>query len=107
MTHEEFVSAYREGRIQVQVERSAAARFVSARMLLPFVLLPLLGVAVALALTGYLIVGTAVFLAALALRFLVRATSQGYVLSRSLQDAAFYADMVGNHVLVIQSRDSS
>jgi hypothetical protein len=107
MTHEEFVGAYREGRIQVQVNRSAAARLVSARMLLPFILLPLLGVAVALALTGYLIVGVGLFLAALALRFLVRASSQGYVLSRALQDAAFYAEMVGNRVLLIQSRDSS
>lgn len=102
MTHEEFVAAHREGRIRVDVDRAAAARLVSGRLLLPFVLLPVLGLGVALALTGRLFTGAAVFIAALALRFLVRASSRGFVLNRSLQDAGFYEEMKEKRILRVE-----
>jgi hypothetical protein len=101
MTHEEFVRGYRDGSIQVQVDRAAAARLVSARMLLPFALLPVLGLGVALALLGYLFSGIAIFLGGLALRFVVRATSQGYVLSRSLQDREFFQEALKGGLMKI------
>ena len=103
MTHAQFVAAHRQGR--VHVERAAAARFMSQRMLLPFFLLPVLGLAVALALTGYLYTGVILFIACIAFRFLVRASGGGFVLARSLEDPAFYekARAAG----LIQSLDSS
>ena len=52
MTHAEFVAAWREGRLRVEVDRKAAAHTVSARLMLRFVLLPVMGVGVALALVG-------------------------------------------------------
>jgi predicted membrane-bound spermidine synthase len=104
MTHEEFVRTYREGRLRVSVDRTAAARLVSARLLLPFVLLPVLGLAVALALTGYLAAGILVFMAVLGVRFLVRTTSQGFVLSRALQDRAFYDEMIAKGILSIDTK---
>ena len=102
MTHEEFIAAYRSGTIRVRVDRGRAAKLVSARLLLPFVLLPLLGLAVALALTGHAIAGIGVFLATLALRYFIRASSQGFVLSRALQDAGFYQAVLSAGVLVIE-----
>lgn len=104
MTHEEFVAAYREGRARVDVDRSAAARLMSDRLLLPFVLLPVLGLGVALALTGGLFAGAAVFIAGLALRFAVRASSQGFVLKRSLQDAGFYEEMKEKRILLVEPK---
>lgn len=101
MTHEEFVRAYGEGRVQVSVDRAASARLVSARLLLPLVLLPVLGLGVGLALAGYLAVGIAVFVAALGLRFLVRATSQGFVVSRALRDRAFYEEVTAKGILSV------
>lgn len=101
MSHEDFVRAYREGRLQVRVDRTAAARVMSERLLLPLVLLPLLGLGVALALVGYVLTGIAVFLAALGLRVLVRGSSQGFVLNRSLQDPAFYEEMVRRGILIL------
>jgi hypothetical protein len=102
MTHAEFVAGFRAGAIQVSVDRTAAARLVSARLMLPFVLLPFLGLGVALALVGYLAGGIAVFLGALAVRHLVRASSQGFVLSRALQDPAFYEQMRSMGVLLVK-----
>ena len=88
--HAEFVAAYRAGRAKVAIDRAGAARFVSARMLLPFVLLPLLGAAVALALLGHFVIGALLFVVTLVLRQAVRASGQGFVLSRALADAEFY-----------------
>ncbi|MGQ0544363.1 MAG: hypothetical protein ACT4P3_03400 [Betaproteobacteria bacterium] len=90
MTHAEFVAAYASGTIRVQVDRQRAAKLVSARLMLPLVLLPFLGLAVALALTGYLFWGIGLFVLVIALRAVVRASSEGFVLSRALQDPAFY-----------------
>ena len=104
MTHEEFVRTYRAGRVRVSVDRAAAGRLVSARLLLPLVLLPVLGLAVALALAGYLALGIGLFIAALGVRFLVGTTSQGFVLSRALQDAAFYEEVIAKGILSVDAK---
>ena len=102
MTHAEFVAAYREGRLRVKIDREAAARFVSGRAMLPLVLLPVLGLGVALAIVGYLIVGVSVFVAALVLRFLVKRSSDGFLLWRALRDAEFYRQVLAARVLTIE-----
>jgi hypothetical protein len=101
MTHEEFVTAYQAGRIRVSIDRDAAVRFVSGRAMLPLVMLPVLGLGVALALVGYVISGVAVFLAALLVRYLVRRSSDGFLLWRALQDAEFYRQVVAARVLIL------
>lgn len=102
MTHQEFVAAYQAGRIRVSIDRDAAVRFVSGRAMLPLVMLPVLGLGVALALVGYLITGVTVFLAALVLRYLLRRSSHGFLLWRALQDAEFYRQVVAAEVLRIE-----
>lgn len=92
MAHEAFVAAYRSGDVVLQVDRKAAARFVSGRMLLPFILLPVFGLAVGLALAGWFIAGVALFLAGFLFRWFVRSSSHGFVLTQSLYSAAFYRD---------------
>lgn len=101
MSHEEFVAAYASGRLRVRVDRARAAKLVSARLMLPFVLLPLLGLAVALALTGRLFAGIALFLFVLAFRYAVRASSQGFVLSRALRNPAFYQEALAAGILQV------
>ena len=102
MTHQEFVDAYEAGRIRVAIDRDAAARFVAGRAVLPLVMLPVLGLGVALAIVGYLVAGTIIFLAALLLRFLVRRSSNGFLLWRALRDAEFYRQAVAAQVLRIE-----
>ena len=100
--HDEFVAAWRAGRLQVHVDRGRAAHFISARLLLPLVLLPLLGVAVALALLGFLIAGIGLFAAAFALRFAVRAASRGFVLRRALEEPGFYREALDAEVIKVE-----
>ena len=102
MTHAEFVAAYRERRLVARVDRAAARRFVSARVLLPIVLLPVLGLSVAIALLGHYIAGGALFVAALAARYLVRATAEGFVLQRGLHDERLYRDALQAGVLRVE-----
>ena len=102
MKHAEFVAAYRDGRLRAQVDRDAAARMVSAQLMLPLVLLPLFGIAVALALVGRWVLGALVFVAALALRYAVRRTAPGFVLQRALEDERFYADALAAGLLTIR-----
>ena len=104
MTHEEFVAGYHQGRLRVRIDREAAARFVSGRAMLPLVMLPILGLGVALALVGYVIAGVGVFIAALVLRFLVKRSSDGFLLWRALRDAEFYKQVLAAQVLKIEPR---
>ena len=106
MTHPEFVAAYQAGRIRVKIDRAAAARFVAGRAMLPLVLLPVLGLGVALAIVGYFVTGTAIFLAALLLRFLVKRSSEGFLLWRALRDAEFYRQVRAAQVLTIEDCSS-
>ena len=90
MSHEDFIAAYRAGKLSVHVDPKAAAQLVTRQMMLPLFLLPIMGLGVALALTGYLVIGVVAFIAALAFRYAVRRSSSGYVLTRSLEDAVFF-----------------
>ena len=102
MTHQEFVAAYASGAIRVRVDRARAAQHVSRRLMLPLVLLPFLGIAVALALTGRFVLGVGVFLFAVVFRWVVRSGSQGFVLWRAMQDAAFYEEARASGLLSIE-----
>jgi hypothetical protein len=99
MTHEEFVSAYRAGRVRPVVDAKAAGRLVAARMLLPWLLLPVFGIAVALALSGHFIAGALLLAGGVLLRWLVLASGPGFVLRRALVDAAFFEEVCRAGVL--------
>ncbi len=105
LEHPQFVAAFREGRIRVEVDRQGAVRLMSARLLLPLVLLPLLGLGVGLALAGYLVAGIGIFVAALALRFLIRRSSPGLVLSGVLRDERFYRQAREAGLLRVRTTD--
>jgi hypothetical protein len=102
MTHPEFVAAYRSGAIRMNVDRTAAARYVSTRLLLPFVMLPVLGLGVALALTGWVWTGLAIIGAASVARVIIRRSAAHFVLTQALHDPKFYEDVAASGVLEIQ-----
>lgn len=107
ITHEAFVAGYRSGDVVLHVDRKAAARFVSGRMLLPFILLPLFGLAVGVALAGMFIAGVALFLFGFLFRWFVRSSSHGFVLTQSLYSAAFYRDALAAGVIRLERRPNS
>jgi hypothetical protein len=101
MTHDEFVRRYAEGSIRVDVDRKAAARFMSARLLLPFVMLPMLGIGTALALTGWLWTGLAIIGVATLAPMLIKRSAPHFVMTQALQDEKLFGDAVTAGVLRI------
>ena len=89
MTHAEFVAAYQRGEIRVEIDPRGAARFVSARLLLPFVALPVLGMGVALALIGWIYTGLSIIAIGFVAPRLIKRGAPSFILPHALQDAAF------------------
>ncbi|HUP95205.1 MAG TPA: hypothetical protein VM164_09855 [Burkholderiales bacterium] len=103
MTHEEFVAAYRAGSIRIAIDSAAAARYLSARLILPFVVLPVLGAGTALALSGWLWTGFAVIGIGTLAPVLIKRSAPHFVITHALQDEKFYGDVVGAKVLQIET----
>lgn len=99
MTHAEFVAAYARSEIKVQVDPQGAARFLSARLWLPFVMMPVLGTGVALALVGWIWTGLAVIAAAIIASRLIKRSAPHFILTHALQDERIYTDVTQMNVL--------
>ena len=101
LTHAEFLRAYAAGKIKVDVEPVAAARYLSARLLLPFVMLPVLGGGVALALTGWIWTGLAVIAIGVVAPRLIKRSAPHFALTQALQDERIYHELIQSSVLRI------
>lgn len=99
MTHGEFVAAYVRGKLKVEIEPRSAARHLSARLLLPFVMMPVLGIGVALALVGWIFSGLAVIALGIIVPQLIKRSAPHFLLTQALQDAAVYEDLARSGVL--------
>lgn len=90
MTHEEFIRAYTRGEIKIEVDPAGAARFLSARLLLPWVAMPVAGIGVALALTGWIYTGVAVIALAYLVPRLIKRSAPHFVFQQALTDSKVY-----------------
>ena len=92
MTHGEFVAAYARGEIRVEIDPKAAARHLSARLLLPFVMMPVVGIGIALALIGWFFLGSAIIAAGIIVPQLIKRSAPHFLLTQALEDAAVYEE---------------
>jgi len=99
MTHEEFVTAYSAGELKPVIDAPAAARYVSARLLLPFVMMPVIGIGIALALTGWLVTGFVVIGLGMVVPRLIKRSAPNFVLMQSLQDEKIFNEVVTAGIL--------
>lgn len=107
MSHAEFVSAYRRGTIRVHVDKTAAARFMSARLLLPLVMLPVLGLGTALALAYSAWVGLTIIAFGTLAPILIKRSAPHFVLTQALEDPAFFEDVAKSGLLeIIEAGDA-
>lgn len=101
MTYAEFTAAYARGEIKVEVDPRGAARFVSARLLLPFVQMPVLGVGAALALVGWVFTGLGIIALGIVVPRLIKRSAPHFILTHALQDPAVYEEVTKSGVLRI------
>jgi hypothetical protein len=106
LTHAQFVAAYRSGVLRVDIDRAQAARFVSARLLLPLVKLPVLGIGVALALVGWVWSGLIVIAVGIIAPMLIKRSAPRFVMTQSLEDARFYEDATASGLLRFERQDT-
>ena len=101
MTHAEFRDAVDHGRIKVEVDPIAAEKYLSARLLLPIVILPVLGVGVALALSGWIWTGLAVIAIGIVAPRLIKRSAPGFVLTQALENERAYKEATRTKLLRI------
>ena len=99
MTHAEFISAYTRGEIKVELDPAGSASFLSARLLLPLFMMPVLGIGVALALIGWIFTGLLVIAAGIIVPRLIKRSAPHFVMTQALQDAAVYDEAVRAGIL--------
>lgn len=99
MTHAEFVSAHRNGALHVRIDPQLASRYVSGRLVLSFVMLPVLGAGVALALIGWIWTGLAVIALGIVLPRLIKRSAPHFLLTQALQDENLYRELIAAGVL--------
>lgn len=97
--HAEFLTAYRNGSLIVNFDPKAAAAFLSARLLLPLFMLPLLGIGVALALTGWIWSGLAVIALGIVVPRLIKRGAPHFLMQQILHDAALYDELLRGGVM--------
>jgi hypothetical protein len=103
MTHAQFVAAFQRGEIKVEFDPRGAARFLSARLLLPFVMMPILGIGVAIALVGWFFTGLAIILLGIVVPQLIKRSAPHFLLQQALHDPAVFEDLTAANVLRVTS----
>jgi hypothetical protein len=96
MTHGKFVSAYARG--EIRVERSQRARTCGA-LLLPFVMMPVVGLGIALALIGWFFLGLAVIALGIIVPQLIKRSAPHFLLTQVLEDGAVYEEVTRSGLL--------
>ncbi len=99
--HNEFVAAYRQGRATVTFDAAGAARLLSARLMLPLMMLPVLGAGVALALIGWLWTGLLVIALGIVVPRLIKRSAPHFLLTQVLEDAALYDEVRASGIMRI------
>jgi hypothetical protein len=99
VTHAEFTAAYARGEVRVQIDPQAAGRFLSARLLLPFVTMPVIGAGVAVALIGWIFTGLALIAVGFVAPRLIKRSAPLFLLRNALEDARLYEELTRSEVL--------
>ena len=99
MTHTEFVAGCRAGTVTPNINAAAAARYINARLLLPLVRLPVLGIGVGLALLGWIASGLVIIAVGALLPRLVARTAPQLVLDEALASESHFHEFVDSGLL--------
>jgi len=105
LPHHEFVTAIHGGAITVRFDPKGSARFLSAQLLLPLVMMPVLGVGVALALTGWIWTGLLIIAAGVIVPRLIKRNAPRFLIQLALDDEKVYRNLLRAQVMQIVTRE--
>lgn len=104
MTHRDFVAAFHDDKITVNFEPRAAARFLSARLMLPLFMMPVLGIGVALALTGWIWTGLLVIALGIIVPRLIKRGAPRFLMHQMMDDESLYRDVLHAGIMQVVRR---
>ncbi len=107
LTHHEFVAAYRDGTVTVHFDPQSAARFLSARLLLPLFMLPVLGIGVALALTGWIWSGLLVIALGIIVPRLIKRGAPRFLMHQMMEDEDLYREVLHAGIMRVVRRENT
>jgi hypothetical protein len=102
IAHEEFRAGLPAGRFRVVVDPKLARRYVAQRLLLLVVVMPVIGVGIALVLTGRTWPGALLVAAGVLLHRVVRWQAPKILLHMALRDAAVYEFATHNGLMEVR-----
>lgn len=105
MTHQEFVEAYRQGQLQVQIDPALAGKYISHKLLLPVVITPIIGLGCAMVLWKFYWIGAGLVLLGFILHRFIKASATNFVLTRALQDERTYSEVTGFNIMTLRSKE--
>ncbi len=105
LAHHEFVAAYCDGTITVNFDAPGAARFLSARLLLPLFILPVLGIGVGLALTGRIWIGLTVMALGIIVPRMIKRSAPHFLTQQALSDENLYRELLSARIMQIVMRE--
>lgn len=94
LSHREFVAAFYAEDIIVTFDPKGAERFISARLLLPLFMMPVLGIGVALALTGWVWTGLTIIALGIIVPRLIKRGAQRFLMHQMMDDEGLYRDVL-------------
>jgi hypothetical protein len=104
VSHEEFRAGLPAGRFRVIVNPALAPRYLQHRLWIRTLLLPVLGLGVALAMSGYLWPGLVLVAAGMLARQLIRKRSPELLLHLATRDPAIYREAIDHEILEVRMR---
>ncbi len=105
LSHREFVSAFHDGAINVTFDPKGAARFISARLLLPLFMMPVLGIGVALALTGWIWTGLSVIALGIIVPRLIKRGAPRFLMQQMMEDEELYREVLHAGIMQVATRE--
>jgi hypothetical protein len=99
VTHTEFVAAWQQGRVAVAVDAAAAGAFISARLLLPFFAIAVIGLGIALILSGWLWTGVGIGVLGIVGPRAIKRGARHFLLTQIATDSELFAAAVSSGAL--------
>ncbi len=101
-THQEFRTGLPAGRFRVVVNPQKARRYLKHRLLLTFILLPLIGIGAALAITGSTWLGLAMVALGVVGHRLISRQAGKILLHLALSDPKVYRDAIDYEIMEVR-----
>lgn len=107
LSHRDFVNAFHDSTITITFDPKGAARFISTRLLLPLFMMPVVGIGVALALTGRIWTGFAVIALGIIVPRLIKRGAPRFLMHQMMDDEALYREVVHAGIMHVVRRENT